>query len=94
MKLKHWLCPDLIPEIFQFELIPFNRAKKVLHLKKPSTWGSNPATILKRCVDTYLPHLKCSISYSFQRNSFLKKPKNSEVNPLYKKLYLLQKDNY
>ena len=65
-----------------------------LDIKKSSTYGSIPATILKQCVNAYLPHLTNSINYSIQHSSFPQELKLSEVIPVYKKLNSLQKENY
>ena len=65
-----------------------------LNVKKSSTYGSIPASILKRCVDAYLPYLTDSISYSLIESTFHEEPKHSEVIPVYKKLYPLKKENY
>ena len=59
-----------------------------------STYGSIPASILKRCVDAYLPYLTDSISYSLIESTFHEEPKHSEVIPVYKKLDPLKKENY
>ena len=53
-----------------------------------------PASILKQCVDAYLPYLTVTINYSLRENTFPEKPKRSEVIPSYKKLDPLKKENY
>ena len=65
-----------------------------LDTKKSSTYGSIPATILKQCMNAYLPHLTNSINYSIQQSNFPQELKISEVVPVYKKLDPLQKENY
>ena len=67
----------------------------MLNLKKSSTtYGSIPSTILKQCVNAYLPHLTNSINYSIQHSSFPQELKLSEIIPMCKKLNPLQKENY
>ena len=39
-------------------------------LKKSSTYGLIPATILKQCIDAYLPYLTVTIDYSLRENTF------------------------
>ena len=45
-----------------------------LDTKKSSTYGSIPATILKQCINAYLPRLMNSINYSKK-----KKKKESDL---------------
>ena len=65
-----------------------------LGAKKSSTYGSVAPTILKKCVNTYLPNLSNSINYSNQLCSFPQELKLLEVISVYKKLDPLQKKNY
>ena len=65
-----------------------------LNVKKSSTYGSIPASILKQCVDAYLPHLTVTINYSLRENIFREELKRSEVIPLYKELDPLKKEKY
>ena len=51
-------------------------------------------SILKQCVDGYLPYLTVTINYSLRENIFPEELKRSEVIPLYKKLDPLKKENY
>ena len=93
----HEIYPEILPESFKFQLVSNNEVEKEienLDTKKSSTYGSIPATILKQCVNAYLPHLTNSINYSIQHSSFLQELKLSEVIPVYKKLDPLQKENY
>ena len=93
----HEKYPEILPESFKFQLVSNNEVKKEienLDTKKSSTYGSIPATILKQCVNAYLPHLTNSINYSIQHSSFPQELKLSEVIPVYKKLDPLQKENY
>ena len=65
-----------------------------LNIKKSSTYGSIPASILKQCIDAYLPYLTVTINYSLRENIFPEVLNISEVIPLYKKLDPLKKENY
>ena len=56
-----------------------------LNVKKSSTNGSIPATILKQCVDVYLLFLTKAINHAITENSFSEQLKKSEVIPLYTK---------
>ena len=97
IKIIHDKYPEILPESFKFQLVSNNEVKKEienLDNKKSSTYGSIPATILKQCVNGYLPHLTNSINNSIQHSSFPQELKLSEVIPVYKKLNLLQKENY
>ena len=74
IKMIHEKYPEILPESFKFQLVSNNEVKKEtenLDTKKSSTYGSIPATILKQCVNAYLPHLTNSIKYSIQHRSFL-----------------------
>ena len=93
----HQKHPEILPESFKFEFVSNNEFKKEienLDTKKSSMYGSMPATILKLCVNTYLPHLKNSINYSIQHSNFPQELKLSEVILVYKKLDPLQQENY
>ena len=97
IKMIHEKYPEILPESFKSQLVSNNEVKKDienLDTKKSSTYGSIPATILKQCVNAYLPHLTNSINYSIQDSSFPQELKLSEVIPVYKKLNPLQKENY
>ena len=65
-----------------------------LATKNSSIYDYIPGTILKQCLNAYLPHLTNSINYCFQYNSFPQELKLLEVIPVYKKLDPLQKENY
>ena len=59
--------PENISESFHFEQVSSNIVRKEirnLNIKKSSTYGSIPASILKQCVDGYLPYLTITINYS------------------------------
>ena len=53
-----------------------------MSIKKSSTSGSIPATILKQSLDIYLPY---SINYTITEGIFSAELKHSEVIPLFKK---------
>ena len=65
-----------------------------LNIKKTSTKGSIPATILKQCVHIYLPFLANAVNKMFLDNNFPNKLKKEEVIPVYKKDDPLKKENY
>ena len=65
-----------------------------LYVKKSSDNGSIPATILKQCVDVYLPLLTKAINHAISENTFPEQWKRSKVTPLYKKEDPLKKENY
>ena len=97
IKMIHETYPEILPESFKFQFVSNNEVKKEienLDAKTSSTYGSIPATILKQCVNAYLPHLTNSINYSIQHSNFPQELKLSEVIPVYKKLDPLQKENY
>ena len=61
----HEKYPEILPESFKFQFLSNNEVKKEienLDTKNSSTYGSIPATILKPCVNAYLPHLTNSIN--------------------------------
>ena len=61
----HEKYPEILPESFKFQFLSNNEVKKEienLDTKNSSTYGSIPATILKQCVNAYLPHLANSIN--------------------------------
>ena len=89
--------PNIIPENFHFKAVSKDDVRKEignLNIKKLSTYGSIPASILKQCVDVYLPYLTDSVNYSQRENTFPEELKHSEVIPVYKKLDPLKKENY
>ena len=65
-----------------------------LNIKKSSTSGPIPATILKKSIDIYLPYLAKSINYTNNEGKFPTELKHSEVMPLFKKKDPLKKRNY
>ena len=65
-----------------------------LNVKKSSTFGCIPVTILKDSLDFYAVHLTNSVNRSFQTSVLPQKLKQPEVITLYKKLDPLNKENY
>ena len=97
IKIIHETFPEIIPGSVHFEQVFSDIVRKEirnLNVKKSSTYGSIPASILKQCVDAYLPYLTVTINYSLRENIFPEELKRSEVIPLYKKLDPLKKENY
>ena len=97
IKMIHEKYPEILPESFKFQFVSNNEVKKEienLDIRKSSTYGSIPATILKQCANAYQPHLTNSINYSIQHRNFPQELKLSKVIPVYKKLDPLQKENY
>ena len=97
LKEIHETFPNIIPENFYFKEVSKDDVRKEIHNlnnKKPSTYGSILASILKRCIDAYLLYLTDSINYSLRESIFLEELKHSEVIPVYKKLDPLKKENY
>ena len=94
IKMTHEKYPEILPESFKFQLVSDEMKIEIENLdtKKSSTYGSIRATILKQCVNTYLPHLTNSINYSIQHSSFPQELNLSEVIPVYNKLDQLQKE--
>ena len=70
--------------------------REILNLnpKKSSISVTIPVTILKQTIDVHLHHLANAINQRLQTNCFLDKLKQLEVIPVYKKLDLLEKENY
>ena len=97
IKKIHETFPEIIPGSFHFEQVSSDIVRKEirnLNVKKSSTYDSIPASILKQCVDAYLPYSTVTINYSLRENIFPERLKHSEVIPLYKKLDSLKKENY
>ena len=65
-----------------------------MNVKKPSTNGSIPVTILKQCVGVHLLFLTKAINHAITGNIFPEQLKKSEVIPLHKKEDPLKKENY
>ena len=87
--------PDINVNDFDFETITMEDIKKEtlnLNIKKSSTSGSIPATVLKQSLDIYLPYLTKSINYAINEGKLAAELKHSEVIP--KKEDLLKKENH
>ena len=73
IKIIHETFPEIIPGSVHFEQVFSDIVRKEirnLNVKKSSTYGSIPASILKQCVDAYLPYLTVTINYSFKGKYF------------------------
>ena len=70
---------NIIPENFHFKEVSKDDVRKEisnLKVKKSSTYSSIPASILKQCVDAYLPYLTDSINYSLRESTFPEELRN------------------
>ena len=97
IKKIHETFPNIIPENFYSKEVSKDNVRKGirnLNVKKSSTYGSIPASILKQCVDAYLLYLTGSINYSLRESTFPEELKHSQVIPVYKKLDPLKKENH
>ena len=97
IKKIHETFPNIIPENFHFkEVSKYDVRKEIrnLNVKKSSTYGWIPASMLKQCLDACLPNLTDSINCSLRESTFPEKLKHSEVILLYKKFDPLKKENY
>ena len=93
-KIKE-IYPEIFPNIYKLK--PATKEKNEIqkfNVKKSSTFGCIPVTILKDCVDAYLVHLTNAANYSLETSVFPQKLKQAEVISLYKKLDPLNKENY
>ena len=70
------------------------KIENIKYIKKSFTKSSIPATILKQCVDIYLPFLKNAINKMFLDNYFPNELKKAEILPVYKREDPLKKENY
>ena len=69
IKETHETFPEIIPGRLHFEqLFSDIIRKKYGHVKKSSTYGSIPGSILKQCVDVYLLYLTVTINYKKSLN--------------------------
>ena len=85
IKKIHETFPEIIPRSFHFEQVSSDIARKEmrnLNLKKSSTYDLIPSSILKQCVNAYLPYLTVTMNYSSRENNFPEGLKRSEVIPL------------
>ena len=97
IKKIHEPFPNIIPENFHFKEVSKDSVRREirnLDVKRSSTYGSIPPSILKQCVDAYLPYLTDSINYSLRESTFPEELKHSEMISIYKKLDPLKKENY
>ena len=97
IKKIHETFPNIIPENFYSKEVSKDNVRKGIrnrNVKKSSTYGSIPASILKQCVDAYLPYLTGSVNYSLRESTFPEELKHSQVIPVYKKLDPLKKENH
>ena len=91
------IYPEIVANSFKFGSVTKDNIKyqiQNLNVKKSSTFGCIPVTILKDCIDVYLVHLTNSVNHSLQASVFQQKLKQPEVIPLYKKLDPLSEENY
>ena len=95
IKKIHKIFPNIIPENFHFkEVSKDDVRKKIRKLNVKKSYGSISASILKQCVDAYLPYVTDLINYSLKESTFPEEIKDSEVILVYKKLDPLKKENY
>ena len=95
IKKIHKIFPNIIPENFHFkEVSKDDVRKKIRKLNVKKSYGSISASILKQCVDAYLPYVTDLINYSLKESTFPEELKDSEVILVYKKLDPLKKENY
>ena len=97
MKKIKWYFPNTVSGDFDFQEDSREDVKnKIINLnvKKSSTNGFIPATILNQYGDVDLPFLTKAINHTLTENIFPEKLKKSEVIPLYKKEDPLKKENY
>ena len=95
-KIKE-IYPEIVPNSCKFE--PFTKEDikneiQKLNVKRSSTFGCIPTTILKDSVDVYLVHSTNSVNHGVQTSIFPQKLKQVEVIPLHKKPDPLNKENY
>ena len=79
IKKIHETFPNIIPENFHFKEVSKDDVRKEirdLNFKKSSTYGLIPASILKQCVNAYLPYLTDSINYSLRESTFPEELRN------------------
>ena len=73
IKKIHETFAEIIPGGFHFEQVSSDIVKEEirnLNVKKSSIHGSITASILKQCVDAYLPNLTVTMNYSLWDNTF------------------------
>ena len=93
----HEIFTNIIPANFHVKEISKDDVRKEvcsLNIKKLLTHGSIRASILKQCVDAYLPYLTDSFNFSLGKSNFPDELKHSEEILVYKKLDPLKKEDY
>ena len=79
IKKIHETFLNIIPENFHFKEVSKDDVRKEirdLNFKKSSKYGLIPASILKQCVNAYLPYLTDSINYSLRESTFPEELRN------------------
>ena len=97
IKKIHETFPNIIPENFHVKEVSKHDVRKEirnLNVKKLSTYRLVPRSILRQCVDAYLPYFIDSINYSLKESAFPEELEHSEVISIYKELDPLKKENY
>ena len=87
----------MVLDSFHFKSTSLDDVKKgVLNLnpKRSTTSGTILVKILKQTIDVHLQDLIYAINHTLQINCFPVKLKQPEVIPVYKKLHLLDEENY
>ena len=88
-KIKEAYIEILREDNFSFKMVSMDEVKKVvlkLNIKKSSTYGAIPASILKQTIEVYLKYLRKTINHSLKEHTFSNELKQSEVIPVYKNL--------
>ena len=65
-----------------------------INLRKSSTYGAIPASILKQSIEVHLKYLTNNINHYLKESTFPDELKQSEGISVYMKLDPLQKNNY
>ena len=76
IKKIHETFPNILPENFHFKQVLKDQVRKKirnLNVKKSSTYGSIPSSILKQCVDAYLPYVH---PFFYKQSIFDPRPEN------------------
>ena len=88
------IYPEIVPKFEPVTKDDIKNEIQKFNVKKSSTFGCIPVTILKDCIDFYLVHLANSEDHSLRTSVLPQKLKQAEVIPWYKKLDPLNKENY
>ena len=97
IKEIHETFPNIISENFHFKEVSKDDVRKEmrnLNVKKLSSYGSIPLSILKQFVNAYLPYLTDTTNYSLKESTFTEEIKHSEVIPVYKTRDSLKKEKF